>query len=452
MKTSPHEERIGEYPLLRPVGSGGHSKVYEAWDQRRNRSVAIKVLTGLSDSPEEALRLVEAEVATMGQFDANPHIVTVHDHDLHHGAPYIVMTYYAAGSVRDKILTSGPSHPDDVLDCARDMARALVQLHEKQVVHRDLKPANIFMSEFGYVLGDFGISLHSHDPHTVRSGQLTPAFAPPEAIEGREPSPAADVYSLGATLYFMLTGRRPFDVPDAGLMHAILYTSPASIDRDDVPEPLVGLVMKMLSKHPSERPTAAKLLERVLTIQGAPVRVGRPAVAPASVIPERDSDRTVVRSKRSLRPWLVGLGAVAAVASAGVAAGLLNSSDDAELAQVDIAGPSQAAPVGVAPPIEGLSVTATDSEISVDWTAVPDASGYKVIQVATDGAETIGNVPAPPATFAVTALPRAADTHGWCIVVQPAVDGRRVPSISELPVRCSDGSAFASLADLRSAS
>src|SRR5580658_5139227 len=197
--------RLGPYEILAPIGAGGMGEVWKATDTRLGRIVAIKVLNGAhSDRFEQEARAIAAL--------NHPHICTLHDV----GPNYLVMEYIEGAAL------SGPMPVEEALRLALQMAAALEAAHSKGITHRDLKPANILVTKEGVKLLDFGLAKVSeaNDASTTQTlgtrtmaGTIlgTAAYMSPEQAEGKPADARSDVFSFGAVLYEMLSGRRAFE-------------------------------------------------------------------------------------------------------------------------------------------------------------------------------------------------------------------------------------------------
>jgi serine/threonine protein kinase len=228
---------LGPYEIVAPLGSGGVGEVYRALDPRIGRGVAIKVLLSqVSEAAgEKLLQRFEHEARAAGTLN-HPNIVAVYDVGSQDGRPYVVSELLEGTTLREK-LAGGALPSRKAVEYAIQIAHALAAAHEKKVVHRDLKPENIFITKDGRIkVLDFGLAKLMPQP-TSGSGstEATPAgtvlgtlgYMSPEQIRGRSVDPRSDLFSLGAVLYEMLYGRRPFkgDTP-ADTMTAILSKDP----------------------------------------------------------------------------------------------------------------------------------------------------------------------------------------------------------------------------------
>jgi tetratricopeptide (TPR) repeat protein/predicted Ser/Thr protein kinase len=260
--------RIGAYEVVAELGRGGMGVVYRARDVALGREVAIKVLLAHGATPEARRRLeVEARAAARLR---HPNIVAVHAYGVDEatGDPYVVMELVRGRSLRDA-LRAGPLEPREAARLAEDLARALAAAHEQGVLHRDVKPHNVLLSPEGApLLADFGLAkaLDAADGPTS-TGQVlgTPAYMSPEQADGDggRVGPRSDVWSLGATLYELLTGRPPFVASTAMLtIAAVLRKDPtpprrvrAGLDRD-----LETICLACLEKDPARRYASAAAL------------------------------------------------------------------------------------------------------------------------------------------------------------------------------------------------
>ena len=266
---------VDGFDQLQLIGRGGFSYVFSARQRDFNRRVALKVLTfGLADERER--RSFERECRAMGLVSQHPHIVTVFNAAFTASKqPCIVMELYS-GTMGDRQKQEGALPLADVLDVGVKISGALQTAHDRGLLHRDIKPQNLFISEFGEpALGDFGISTLDDERSISGGGGLTVHYAPPEVLEGAPATAISDVYSLGATLYTLLEGSRPFAPANGGkqsvgeLARRIMLDAPPRAKRADVPRELVDLLTRTMSKRPEERPpSAAAFGEELRRIQG----------------------------------------------------------------------------------------------------------------------------------------------------------------------------------------
>ena len=297
------DRELGPYRLVREIGSGGMGMVYEAEDTRLRRRVAIKLLPleYIRDSAAKERFLREARTASALD---DPNICTVHDIGECDGQLYIVMAYYEGETLKER-LARGPLPVSEARQVAIEVARALVRAHEAGIVHRDIKPANVMLTRQGKVkVLDFGIAKMRGDATLTRIGSSlgTPAYMPPEQARGEPVDGRTDIWSLGALLYEMLAGCRPFPGDDERAVLSAVQNrqaEPLERIRPEVPPELSRTVAKALAKDPAERHQSAAELLSDLELNPWP-----------SVMP-------------ALRRWRRGKGFRAALLALIVAAGVL---------------------------------------------------------------------------------------------------------------------------------
>lgn len=275
--------QIPGYRFVRVVGQGGMGLVYEAEDVRLHRRVAIKML-GERQLQADSLERLRREAEAIARL-RHPHIVQIHRIDTWEERPFLELEYVAGGSLADRL----KGRPHASLDSAKfvsRLARAIHFAHNEQVIHRDLKPSNVLLDtgvpastlstrELPLALvapkiTDFGLAkLLDSDQERTRHGQLlgTPSYAPPEQLvgEGERAGPATDIYSLGAILYELLTGRAPFQGEDVWqTVQQVRHDEPLSprLLNPAVPRDLETICLKCLEKSPESRyPSGAALAD-----------------------------------------------------------------------------------------------------------------------------------------------------------------------------------------------
>ena len=316
-------DRLGSYEIVGTLGAGGMGEVYRARDTRLGREVAVKVLPAekLSDPTRRARFEQEARaVAALN----HPHIVTVHEIESAEGVDFIVMEL-VAGKTLDALIPRHGMRFGEVLRIAIPLADALAAAHGAGIVHRDLKPANVMVTPEGVVkVLDFGLAkltqaetASSEDDTTLdaqaklsRPGTVagTPAYMSPEQASGRPVDARSDIFSFGALLYEMVTGRRPFGGGSTAEMLAALLKEqprPPSEVVTDVPKELERIILRCLRKEPERR------FQSVLDVK----------VELQEVKEESDSTPTVprVRARRRRGRWVAaGLVGALAVATGGL--------------------------------------------------------------------------------------------------------------------------------------
>ncbi len=258
---------FGPYELIEEVGRGGMGVVYKARQKGLDRIVAVKMILSnhLASSDQVERFYTEARAAAKLQ---DPRIVGIHDVGQIDGQHYFAMEYVAGPSLA-QLLTQGPIEPDQAARFVMIVARAIGRLHGLGVVHRDLKPSNILLDSAGQpCVTDFGLAkMLSQGGHETRSGAIvgTPSYMAPEQAVGRSGTvgPLSDVYSLGAILFELLTGRPPFD--EANPLDTLVQVlegepeSPSAI-RAGLPKALELICLKCLEKTPEARYDSADAL------------------------------------------------------------------------------------------------------------------------------------------------------------------------------------------------
>src|SRR5688572_23431536 len=204
----------GPYRIGRLLGRGGMGEVHEAEHTESGRRIALKVLRGrLQDADERARFLREGQLAASIN---HPHTVYIFGSEEIAGTPVIAMELLAGGTLKDRVREQGPLPPADAVDAILQVIAGLEAAHAGGVLHRDVKPANCFIDRDGTVkVGDFGLSISTSSDATrlTQNNALraTPQFAAPEQLKGETLDVRADIYAVGATLYYLLTERPPFD-------------------------------------------------------------------------------------------------------------------------------------------------------------------------------------------------------------------------------------------------
>jgi eukaryotic-like serine/threonine-protein kinase len=306
--------KLGPYEIIEPLGSGGMGEVYRARDTRLDRTVAIKILPAQFSSDPVRKQRFEREAKAISSLN-HPHICVLYDVGSQGGTDYLVMEC-VEGETLAKRLEQGPLPLEQAMKFGMQVADALDKAHRKGVVHRDLKPGNIMLTSAGAKLLDFGLAKSAPPP--LGGATLTAAAAQspvteqgtivgtfhymsPEQIEGKEVDGRSDIFSFGAVLYEMVTGKRAFEgKSQLSVASAILEKEPAPIHaiKPMTPPALEQAIRRCLAKDPEERwQTARDLALELKWIAESGSQPG--ALTPAAM------PKTVQR----WLPWVVALAA-----------------------------------------------------------------------------------------------------------------------------------------------
>jgi dipeptidyl aminopeptidase/acylaminoacyl peptidase len=286
--------KLGPYEIVALLGAGGMGEVYRARDSRLKREVAIKVLPHALSLDVDRLRRFEQEALATAALN-HPNILAVFDIGTNQGSPYVVSELLEGETLRER-LRRGPVAVRKTLDCALQIAHGLAAAHEKGIIHRDLKPENLFLTKDGRVkILDFGLAkltqtepgVHTSLPtatHGTEAGVVmgTAGYMSPEQVRGQAVDARSDIFSFGAILYEMLSGKRAFhgDTP-ADTMSSILKEDPPELNETNrnISPALERIVQHCLEKNPESRFHAASDiafdLEHLSAISGSSAKVTR---------------------------------------------------------------------------------------------------------------------------------------------------------------------------------
>ena len=262
--------KLGPYEIEASIGAGGMGEVYRAHDARLDRTVAIKVLPTSFSADRDRLQRFAQEARAAAALN-HPNILSIFDiGDDDHGAPYVVSELLEGETLRDR-LRSGPLSTRKTVDYALQVARGLAAAHEKGIVHRDLKPENLFLTNDGRVkILDFGLAKLTRPEATTDSANAptmqagtepglvmgTVGYMSPEQVRGKPADQRSDIFSFGAILYEMISGKRAFhgETP-ADTMSAILKEEVPELSETarNVPPGLERIVRHCLEKNPAQR-------------------------------------------------------------------------------------------------------------------------------------------------------------------------------------------------------
>ncbi|HVL15156.1 MAG TPA: FtsK/SpoIIIE domain-containing protein [Gemmata sp.] len=343
---------VAGFELLEELSRGGMGVVYKARQVALNRVVALKAIPPAKLSVPGARALFEREVRAAARLN-HPNIVTVFHTDLDGPLPYLAMEYVPGTDLLRLVRECGPLPVADAIDYVRQAAEGLQHAHEQGLVHRDLKPSNLIVSPVSGAAGgrrgrvkilDMGLArVVGPDGGEVEPGPTepgaflgTPDYAPPEQAEDpRKADARSDLYSLGATLYFLLTGEVPFPGPTLAekRQRALLEPPPSpAAKRPEVPAPLDELVRRLLARSPADRyQTAAEVAAALDRVARAP----RPKPDPVAVTGTRPTETPTMSEnfyerERAAVARLADAVRARAAAEAEVAAAFEAATDKAE--------------------------------------------------------------------------------------------------------------------------
>ncbi|WP_269814221.1 serine/threonine-protein kinase [Lentzea terrae] len=408
----------GRYATLRELGRGGMGVVWLAEDRVIGRQVALKELR--TTETERVLR----EARTAGRLNS-PNVVGIYDVIVEHGVTYLVMELVEAPTLSE-VMTRKRLTEDEVADIGLQTLNALEAAHAAGIVHRDVKPSNIMVLADGRVkLADFGIARAMDDPGLTATGGImgSPGYMAPELFAGKAPSPASDLWALGATMFHAVEGRAPFQRDTtAATMHAIMYEEPV-LQRTQ--GPLAATIMALLTHDDTHRLTAPQLRER-LTDRTKTITPPTPSeqtvviepvttfVAPNT--PTRDD--WVDEKPKSRKKVGVFAGAAAAVVVVALAAVFLIKPDTTGTAAAQ-QGPSSTSAQPTTQTTSSTSSAASSSAAPSSSSAAPSSSQAGTGPKPTQGQQsTQPNQPQPPTAQPkppreTLALSRYRNGNGW---------------------------------------
>ena len=277
------DELFGGYRIVREIGRGGMGAVYEAEHLENGRRVALKVLSHQLDSMVDRARFLrEGRLAASINHPNSVYVFGTEEID---DTPVIAMEMIAGGTLQERVERNGPLAVGAAVDAILQVITGLEAAQAIGILHRDIKPANCFQDADGTVkVGDFGLSISTAargDTNITVHGQFlgTPAFCSPEQLRGEELNVRSDMYSVGVTLFYLLTARMPFAGKNAVQLLANVIEQPAPSPkkfRNEIPQGLANAVLRCLHKQPSERFKSYDELRQAL----APFSSDAPVPAP----------------------------------------------------------------------------------------------------------------------------------------------------------------------------
>jgi serine/threonine-protein kinase len=370
------------YELHDLLGCGGMAEVYDAWDRRLGRAVAVKMLHSSLQTQESIRRRFEDEARSAASL-SHPNIVAVYDYGDQGGTPFIVMERLP-GTTLAEVFEQGPMRPDHVRAMLNDVLAALEAAHGAGILHRDIKPGNLLLSTNNdrIQVADFGIAKTGGNAHTL-TGQIigTIAYMSPERVSGAPASVADDLYAVGLVGYEALAGRHayPEDSPGA-LALAIMDAPPPSIAtlRPDIDPALAATIDGALARSPQNRFSSATEMRAVLAGNVVPMRpptgvLSQPLPPSATYsLPPPPRRRVPTKARRGLAA--AGVLAALVVTSLAFATDpmpVAPASEPATTSTTLPAPPPPAAPT--VPPVPANTLVPTASPVAVAPVVQPEA-------------------------------------------------------------------------------
>jgi hypothetical protein len=402
------------------LGQGGMSTVYKATDPNLNRVVAIKMIhPHLSSNPDFVVRFRE-EASAVAQL-RHPHIIRVFDFDNDGDVYYMVLEFVPGEPLYDRLKrmneTNRRMSVTDAVRVAAQVCDAAEYAHQRGMVHRDIKPANIMLDIHGQaILMDFGIAKIVGGQHQTATGATlgTAVYMSPEQIRGEQVDGRADIYSIGVTLFEMMSGRPPYEADSAMTLMMMHLNDPVPDLRElrpDTPGDLVDIIRKALAKDRSERfqsaaEMAAALRQVEHRVEGAAVLAGSqvspaPAAAPSAGQAQTGSTPPAPAKKRGISPVLI----------AGIVGGLISLLLLAFAVGVLISGGGDSSASGIP--------DSTDTPVAQD----PDVTATAIAQAPTTS---------PTAGPTITVIPTATE-EPTAVVVPPTETSTATAQPTDVP-------------------
>ncbi len=328
---------VDHFRVMRRLGHGGMGEVYLARDTKLGRRVALKMVHASLLGSDDAVRRFHQEARAMARLN-HPNILTIHGVGDHDGYPYVALEYVEGETLSARIRGRGSLGIAEALRIGLAIAQGLEDAHRHGVVHRDLKPSNVLVGSDGRIrLLDFGLATMAggEAPMAKKGFQGTPPYMAPERWGGELGTAATDVWSFGALLFRLLSGRVPFPQRDLSeLGAAVLLGEAPELEGDDLPPALKTLIKRCLSGSPDARPTSAELATALRDLMLEGHRARAPEESPfrgllafrerhADVFFGRDADVDAIVERLRTQPVVAVVGPSGAGKSSLVEAGVI---------------------------------------------------------------------------------------------------------------------------------
>jgi eukaryotic-like serine/threonine-protein kinase len=326
--TDTEPRRLGEFRLLRRLGSGGMAEVWLAEQTSLHRHVALKLLRRELMKDATYVRRFEAEAKAAAGLN-HPNIVQVYTVGEYDGQHFIAQEYVQGQTLKTLLTRKGPLGAQVALHIMRQVSAALIVAAERGIVHRDIKPENIMLTRKGDVkVADFGLAQIStgEQLHLTQEGVTmgTPLYMSPEQVKGKKLDQRSDIYSFGVTCYHMLTGQPPFRGESAvavAVQHVHDEPEPLRETRPDLPQAVIDLIHRMMAKDPAARHPDAKALQN--DIRRLLRAYKESGTAQEEALAELASSGPSTRSSGNARQIAVAVAACALLMAAGAGIGWL---------------------------------------------------------------------------------------------------------------------------------
>jgi len=307
--------RLGDYQVLRRLGRGGMADVYVALHQSLDRQVALKVLRRKLANDTEYVERFRREARAAAKL-SHPNIVQVYEVGREGDHHYIAQELVDGPNLRERVESHGPLSIEDAIAVLRAVTLALMAAHRMGIIHRDIKPENILQSRHGDIkVADFGLARLEGGCDLTQAGLTmgTPRYMSPEQVQGKAIDHRSDLYSLGCSLYFLLSGQPPFDADEplaVALQHLNETAKPLPTVRGNTPFPawLLTAINRMMAKNPADRFESAAELSRWIGDQsGLPIDAFAGGTAEATVRLQQVMLAETRQRRQARKRRLVGL-------------------------------------------------------------------------------------------------------------------------------------------------